>query len=75
MQIKARTKVGRRPRKIVQREPIGVSVKEALMLVPVGRSSLYKAMQSGVLKSRKVLGIRIIDYPSLKALAAGETEK
>jgi hypothetical protein len=61
---------GRKPRKIVDRPPIAVSVKEALQIVPVGRSTLFKMLQSGAVKSSLVHGIRAIDYASLKAAFA-----
>ena len=64
----------RKARKFKEREPICVSVREALQLVPIGRSSLYEAMKDGRIKSSKVLGIRAIDYSSLKAFMAGESD-
>ena len=57
---------GRKPRKFVQREPISVSVNEALSLVPIGKTKLYEAMKNGTIKSERKFGIRCIDYASLK---------
>jgi hypothetical protein len=54
--------------------PIGVNVTQAMKLVPLSRSSLYEAMKEGRLKFRYVEGVRIILYPDLVRLAAGETE-
>ena len=56
----------RKPRKTVEREPIVVSISEALEIVPVGRSTLFELLKDGTIKSRKIQGVRCIDYRSLK---------
>ena len=53
-------------RKITKRDPISVSVAEALLLVPIGKTKLYAAMNAGVIKSELKFGVRCIDYRSLK---------
>jgi hypothetical protein len=55
-----------------KREPISVSVREALELVPFRVTSLYAAMKSGEIKSRMVGRRRVIDYQSLKKFAGVE---
>ena len=61
---------GRRPRKLVPREPLGVSIAEALTLVPIGKTKLSEALANGTIKSCLRFGVRIIDYQSLKAAVA-----
>jgi hypothetical protein len=56
----------RKPRKTTPRDPISVSVSEALTLVPIGRTALFAALQDGTIKSCLRFGVRAIDYRSLK---------
>ena len=60
------TRHGRKPRKRIHRDPIAVSVNEALEIVPIGRSTLFKALKDGRVKSRLAFGVRAIDYVSLR---------
>ena len=62
-------------RKITPRDPIAVSITEALRLVPVGKTTLFAMVKDGTIKSRKTGGVRAIDYASLKAAFAAPTEE
>ena len=53
-------------------EPLAVSPKQAMKLVPIGNTTLYKAITEGKLESRVVNGRRWIDYQSLMRLAVGK---
>jgi hypothetical protein len=61
---------GRKARKLTPREPLGVSMSEALTLVPIGKTKLSEALANGTIKSCLRFGVRIIDYQSLKAAVA-----
>jgi hypothetical protein len=61
---------GRKPRKLTPREPLGVSVTEALTIVPIGKTKLFEALANGTIKSCLRFGVRIINYQSLKAAVA-----
>jgi len=65
---------GRKPRKIVDRPPIAVSVKETLRIVPIGRSKLFQMLQDGTIKSSLVAGVRAIDFESLRKVFAPRSE-
>ena len=65
---------GRKPRKIVDRPPIAISVKEALRIVPIGRSKLFQMLQDGTIKSSLVAGVRAIDFESLRKVFAPTEE-
>jgi hypothetical protein len=56
-----------------QRKPLCVSVREAVRLSDLGKVTLYKLMNSGVLISRKIGHRRLIEYSSLEALLIGRT--
>lgn len=63
----ARVKKGprRRPQNPRTRDPICVSVSEALAIIPWGRAKLFAELKSGRVKSRLVDGKRAINYRSL----------
>jgi hypothetical protein len=50
-------------------EPIAVSPKVAIQLVPIGTTKLYEALNSGAIESTLVNGRRWINYQSLKRFA------
>jgi hypothetical protein len=50
-------------------EPLAVSPKQAIQLVPIGITKLYDAINSGALESTLVNGRRWINYASLKKFA------
>jgi len=50
-------------------EPLCVSVKQALALIPLGQTALYEAMNDGRLESSLVNGKRFINFKSLKRFA------
>ena len=54
-------------RRVTPHEPVAVTINEALRIVPCGRSTLCVLLKEGTIKSKLVLGIRCIDYKSLKA--------
>jgi hypothetical protein len=58
--------------KKVDLEPLAVSPKQALAIVPIGMTSLYEAMNDGRLESTLVNGRRWINYLSLKKFAGVE---
>ena len=64
----------RKPRSVTRHEPIGVSIREALQMVPIGRSTLFEILKSGKLKSKLVCGQRVIDYRSLREMFEGHSE-
>jgi hypothetical protein len=55
--------------KEVELEPLAVSPKQALAIVPIGMTKLYEAINSGAIKSSIVNGRRWINYQSLKRFA------
>jgi hypothetical protein len=55
--------------KKVDLEPLAVSPKQALAIVPIGMTKLYEAMNGGRLESTLVNGRRWINYKSLKKFA------
>jgi hypothetical protein len=50
-------------------EPLAVSPKQAIELVPIGITKLYDAINSGAIESTLVNGRRWISYQSLKRFA------
>jgi excisionase family DNA binding protein len=48
-----------------------VSVREATASYSIGRSSLYKLIASGELRSVKILNRRLVPIDALEALIAG----
>jgi hypothetical protein len=55
--------------KQVELEPIAVSPKQAVAILPIGTTKLYEALNSGVIQSTLVNGRRWINYKSLKTFA------
>ena len=55
-------------------EPIAVSPKQAIQLLPIGITKLYEAINSGAIKSSVVNNRRWINFQSLKKFAAGVAE-
>jgi len=60
----------RKPKLVRKFPPIAVSFKEALTLVPIGKSKLHEALANGTIKSSLVMGVRAIDYNSLMEVFA-----
>jgi hypothetical protein len=54
-------------------KPLTVTVREAERLSGLGKVSLYKLMNNGVLMSRMIGRRRLIEYSSLEALLIGRT--
>ena len=52
-----------------QLEPLAVSPKQAIHLVPIGITKLYEAINSGAIESSVVNNRRWINYQSLKRFA------
>jgi excisionase family DNA binding protein len=50
-------------------EPLAVSVNQALRLLPIGRTTLYREIDSGTIESKLVNGRRWLIYESLKRYA------
>jgi hypothetical protein len=50
-------------------EPLAVSPKQAIHLVPIGITKLYDAINNGAIESTLVNGRRWINYQSLKRFA------
>jgi hypothetical protein len=55
--------------KQVELEPLAVSPKQALAILPIGMTKLYEAINEGRLESTVVNGRRWINYQSLKRFA------
>ena len=53
-------------KKTIRREPLAVSVSQALELIPISKETLYRALRNGSIKSRLAFGKRSIDFQSLK---------
>lgn len=51
--------------------PLAVTVPDAIKLSSIGRTSLYKLLKSGTLKSTTIGRRRLIDLASLKSLLGG----
>jgi excisionase family DNA binding protein len=49
-------------------DPLAVSILEAARLTSLCRSTIYELLKTGRLKSIKVGGRHLVDYPSIKAL-------
>ena len=49
-------------------QPLAISVRRATELAPIGVTTLYKLMATGVLKNSTVLGWWMIDYRSFMEL-------
>jgi excisionase family DNA binding protein len=50
--------------------PLAVTILEAARLTSLSRSTIYELLKEGKLKSIKVAGRHLVDYPSIKALMA-----
>jgi hypothetical protein len=53
-------------------EPIAVSPKQALQLLPIGNTKLWEAIRTGEIKSRFVNNRRWLDYQSVKKFGGFE---
>ena len=51
-------------------EPIFVRPKRGAQMADIGLTKFYELMNSGVIKSRKVHGMRLAEVASIKALGA-----
>lgn len=51
---------------------IAYSIREAVQVSSLSRSTLYNAISDGRLKARRVGGRRLVDAQSLHALITGE---
>ncbi|MBF0335303.1 MAG: helix-turn-helix domain-containing protein [Alphaproteobacteria bacterium] len=49
-------------------QPMFCSVTEAMAHLGVARSTLYRAIESGTVKTVKLGGRRLVDFEALKAL-------
>lgn len=58
--------------KVAFADKIGWSVDETIQTVPWGRTTTYKMIASGIIKSKKVAGRRVIDPASVRALLGDE---
>jgi hypothetical protein len=56
-------------RQAVQLEPLAVSPLQATQLVPIGKTKLYEALNSGAIESTVVNGRRWVNFRSLKRFA------
>jgi hypothetical protein len=50
-------------------EPLAVSPRQALELLPIGNTKLYEAINDGIIQSTLVNGRRWINFQSLKRFA------
>ncbi len=55
-------------------EPLAYSVSEACEVLPFGRTKIYELIKSGVIRSKKVDGRRLIPRRELERLAGLDTE-
>ena len=49
-------------------EPFNISITEAAKALGCGRTSVYKCIQLGKLKTVRILGRHLVNYESVKAL-------